>query len=76
MYKIDVSEAGSTPVWEWQCLECDYRSPHGTTVKRHIESKHIGGKFHICEICQHQMSTFNALQLHMRTVHGSAIYSK
>ena len=31
--------------WEWSCTDCDYKSIHATTVKRHVESKHIGKSY-------------------------------
>ena len=69
MYKIDTSEVGEPVKWDWRCTDCDYRSPHGTTMKRHIESKHIG-KLYVCEICQHKFSTQNAMNGHKARLHG------
>ena len=56
-------------IGEWSCTDCDYKSIHATTVKRHVESKHIG-KSYVCDICQHLLSTQNALNMHLLRIHG------
>ena len=73
MYKTDVSEPGGPTKWQWNCTDCNYSSAHGTTVKRHIESKHIGSLY-VCDICQHRLSTQNALNIHKIRLHSNQMF--
>ena len=54
----------------WQCRDCEYRSSHKATIKRHVESKHIEATYQ-CDICHHQVSTKHQLNSHRSQKHGS-----
>ena len=63
-------EGGDTKQgYRWQCSDCDYSSPYTTSVKRHIESKHVGSVIYECDICQHRVPTKNALSVHKSRNH-------
>ena len=68
MIKI-VEESGN----RWQCSDCEYSSPYTTSVKRHIESKHVAVQFQLgrfpCEVCGQSCPTRNALSVHKRRNH-------
>lgn len=70
MIKIDCAE--SKQGYKWQCSDCDYSSPYTTSVKRHIESKHVGSVIYECDICQHRVPTKNALSVHKARNHVNA----
>ena len=57
--------------YKWQCSDCEYSSPYATSVKRHIESKHVGSVTYECEICQLRAPTKNALSVHKTRNHSS-----
>ena len=57
--------------FKWQCSDCEYSSPYATSVKRHIESKHVGSVTYECEICQLRAPTKNALSVHKTRNHSS-----
>ena len=67
MYKIDNVEGGHPSYW--QCTDCEYRSSHGGTMKRHIESKHIASKEYDCPQCGKLLSTIHQLRLHQKSKH-------
>ena len=58
--------------WLWQCADCDYSSPYTTSVKRHIESKHVMAVLYQCDICLHKLPTKNALSVHKARNHNSS----
>ena len=67
MLKIDSSEAGASSYW--QCTDCDYRSPHCGTIKRHIECKHVVSAGYNCPDCGKYVPTRNALRVHHHRYH-------
>ena len=67
MYKTDNVEGGHPSYW--QCTDCEYRSSHGGTMKRHIESKHIASKEYDCPQCGKLLSTIHQLRLHQKSKH-------
>ena len=69
MYKIDTSDQGMPSRWEWQCTDCVFKSPHVTTVKRHVESRHIISEGYDCPECSHHVPTWNALRIHQKRNH-------
>ena len=65
MLRIDVADRT-----EWQCSDCDYRSPYRQSLQRHIQAKHISVKSFKCELCHHQLFyTQTALNVHMKSKH-------
>jgi len=66
---IRIEGGDSKQGYKWQCSDCNYSSPYTTSVKRHIESKHIGSVIYECDICQHRVPTKNALSVHKARNH-------
>jgi len=71
---IRIESVDAKQGYKWQCSDCDYSSPYTTSVKRHIESKHVGSVFYECEICQHRVPTKNALSVHKARNHVNHIF--
>jgi len=67
MIRVDCVDAKQG--YKWQCADCDYSSQYTTSVKRHIESKHVGSVIYQCDICQHRVPTKNALSVHKARNH-------
>ena len=57
MYK---SDDGS-----WACSSCSYVSKRITSVKEHVESKHIAPQQYICHVCNYSCPTRKALKMHI-----------
>ena len=55
----------------WQCTECPMNSKYTTTVKRHIESKHLSHVNHYCSICEVSFTTSDKLNRHVKNSHHS-----
>ena len=53
---------------KWECVDCGYSTAHSTTMKRHIESKHVRNLYD-CDECQYQATTMNTLNIHKSRVH-------
>lgn len=51
----------------WQCRECPYNSKFTTTVRRHIEAKHMMEVLNKCELCGATFTISDALKRHMKT---------
>ena len=72
MLRIVDTDAGRS---DWQCSDCDYRSPFKQSLQRHIQAKHISEKSFKCELCHHQLfSTQSALNVHMKSKHYCISY--
>ena len=56
----------------WQCHDCSYFSSSSSTVRRHIESKHLN-IFYNCEVCGKQAPTKHALYMHKSRNHPGHI---
>ena len=51
----------------WQCRECPFSSKYTTTVRRHIEAKHMMEVINTCHVCGARFSISDALKRHMKT---------
>jgi len=49
----------------WRCCNCDYGSKSSTSVKEHVESRHISHIGFSCPVCQHTCPTRKALKMHL-----------
>ena len=54
----------------YACKICGKEGAQATII-RHVESNHITGASHICNICGHISWTRNALQIHKRSKHNN-----
>ncbi len=52
-----------------QCLQCDFKAPVISHLRRHIESVHKGLKRFQCDHCQLQTTTKQGLDRHVRVKH-------
>ena len=52
-----------------QCLECDFKAPVISHLRRHIDSVHKGLKKFPCESCDHRATTKQGLERHVRVRH-------
>jgi len=50
----------------WQCRECPFNSKYTTTVRRHIEAKHMADFVNCCQICGKFCTTSDALKRHQK----------
>lgn len=50
---------------KWVCNNCDYISYSSTSVREHVESKHIESQNYPCNICGHVCPTRKALKMHI-----------
>ena len=50
---------------KWICNNCDYISYSSSSVREHIESKHIESQKYPCYICGHVCPTRKALKMHI-----------
>ena len=57
MYK---SDDGS-----WVCSSCSYGSRSITSVKEHVESKHLAPQQYLCSVCNYSCPTRKALKMHI-----------
>ena len=48
---------------DWQCQDCDYKSPNKALMRNHIESKHMDSCVK-CEICGYVTKTRKSLNMH------------
>jgi len=55
----------------FQCSECSFVSYHNSTMKCHIESKHLQTAGYYCSICNKFCPTRNALKCHRYRSHSS-----
>jgi hypothetical protein len=53
----------------WQCAVCFYTSKYTTDVRRHIESKHVGGMDLVCQFCGYMASNVSTFKRHYRVEH-------
>lgn len=53
----------------FQCVECNFFSLHNSTMKCHIESKHLQTSGYTCQICKKFCPTRNALKSHKSRIH-------
>jgi len=51
----------------WQCRECPFNSKYTTTVRRHIEAKHMAGNINCCQECGKVCTTSDALKRHQKS---------
>ena len=51
----------------WQCRECPFNSKYTTTVRRHIEAKHLSEIVNCCQVCGKVCSTSDALKRHQKS---------
>jgi len=54
---------------QYSCTDCDFTSKYTTSIKRHVESKHIVTTGYHCNICQQYCATRNALTIHKSRYH-------
>jgi len=54
---------------QFQCLDCPYTHKARQRLQFHIESKHVDGPGHVCELCHKVCPTKNALNLHRSRHH-------
>lgn len=50
---------------KWACNGCEYSSHASTSVKEHIESKHVEAQKYPCNTCGHVCPTRKALKMHI-----------
>jgi len=50
---------------KWVCNNCNYISYSSTSVREHVESKHIESQNYPCNICGHICPTRKALKMHI-----------
>ena len=50
---------------KWVCNNCSYISYSSTSVREHVESKHIESQNYPCNICGHVCPTRKALKMHI-----------
>jgi len=50
----------------WQCRECPFNSKYTTTVRRHIEAKHLADLVNCCQVCGKFCTTSDALKRHQK----------
>ena len=50
---------------KWVCNNCNYISYSSTSVREHVESKHIESQNYPCNICGHVCPTRKALKMHI-----------
>ena len=50
----------------WQCRECPFNSKYTTTVRRHIEAKHMADFVNCCHVCGKFCTTSDALKRHQK----------
>ena len=54
----------------WQCIECGYQSKKSTTVKNHVEAKHLpSDEGYPCSHCHEVLRNKIALQNHLARRH-------
>jgi len=51
----------------WQCRECPFNSKYTTTVRRHIEAKHLAEIVNCCQMCGKVCTTSDALKRHHKS---------
>ena len=54
----------------YSCCVCNYFSLHSSTLKCHIESKHLQTTGYFCQICNKFCPTRNALKCHKYRLHS------
>lgn len=54
----------------FQCSDCYFISSHNSTMKCHIESKHLETSGYSCNICNKFCPTRNALKCHKYRIHS------
>ena len=52
-----------------QCLECDFKAPVVSHLRRHVDSVHRGLKKFPCQHCEHRATTKQGLERHVRVRH-------
>jgi len=57
----------------FQCSVCFFTSPHNSTVKCHIESKHLQTMGYYCNLCNKFCPTRNALKCHRYRTHSKSV---
>ena len=62
---FDISHNGNRT----QCLECDFKAPVISHLRRHIDSVHRGLKKFPCDLCDHRATTKQGLERHVRVRH-------
>ena len=61
----------------WHCKVCgkEYIPKNKSSLKHHVETKHVTGFTHTCKICQKKLSTKASLQKHMLLYHKKNAYN-
>jgi len=49
----------------WVCSSCEYSSKSSSSVREHVESKHISSDGYPCAVCGHVCPTRKALKMHI-----------
>ena len=59
----------------WRCKVClkEVTSNHKTNLKEHVETTHLTGFTHICDLCKKTCSTQSALRNHKQRYHKMSI---
>ena len=50
---------------DWCCASCDYSSKSSSSVREHVESRHVSSQGFPCLTCAHVCPTRKALKMHM-----------
>ena len=53
----------------YQCVECKFTTPYSSTLKCHIEAKHLFTSGYACNVCSKFCPSRNALSTHMSRYH-------
>ena len=53
----------------WYCNDCDYSTKYVTTLRNHIESKHLNSGGFQCPYCSNVCPTNHAMKMHISRKH-------
>jgi len=60
----------------WTCSECNFNTKYHTTLKNHIEAKHLrAAEGYYCKHCNKYCPTKNALKCHTYRTHNQKTYN-
>ena len=65
--RVEIHFKKHLSIYEFCCKQCDFKSKHSSSLRKHIIAKHTNDKPYICEVCNAQFSFFTNLKRHLQT---------